>query len=874
MAGYRPKERRWIPAVGAVGAYLVGVAVLFILQVGDAVRVPLPFAVAAPPLVYAVLSMLLLGGASPLRRVSWIGGACLVHLVLTLLAGVELTVAGRLPIASALAQVFVLFVPAPVLTLLATPFVLSPFVGLFTAPPPAPRAEPAPRTERVARTVPPAASSASPASAASTTSRPTPFARPVPPGSRPQAGPALPKPSGAAAPTSATPMATRSIGAAPATAKPAVTAASLAQSVSVTAAPASLRAKLSTATSATVAAPALQPAPLSSASPVKPFARLAAGARTDDVMLRISFERVAAQLPAEAFVLPFDRLAESLKEPHTLLVPRRVVLAQMRDGAVSIDWPTISSQFPDLALGISESEFRSRYADLRLTLPVDEILEQLPADTRPLASAVLSPEAAQPVAPPPPLSNGHTPSPVEWSLPSLPATADIVPERPIVPPPATVDTPLAEPPAASEVPVAPPATLELTVELPTVRELTVEPSAVSEVAVSPPAALELTVELPTTRELRVELPAASEVPLELPSAPEPMVEPAPTLEVVALAPAVVAPVLIEPESAVVSPLPELEVIVPPAAPIVVAPVSIELESVAVPPPPMPEDVSPSAAVVVSPAALDATEDEISESAVVSAAVLPEREPALVAPEPLVDRETVASIAGMFARVGTFEAAAERVDGATLISVVATALPRDEVNACAARASRFLSGVAGEVLTVRTELAVVVVAAAPTPVVVATPYPGIPVALLELRAARAVASLGAGAATREAWTPGARPERLPVDARATSAASALSSFGAVEPGVFSAGLARVYVLSAIGREAEPLAALAAAVCEALHDIGKKLGPLVSVELARGTERTVVRPLGEGREILAVLGTPSSPGRGHRDAARAASELEGA
>ena len=705
MAADRTAGTRWIRAAGVVGAYLVSVAVLFILQVGDGVRVPLPFAMAAPPLVYAALSMLVLRDASPLRRVSWIGGACMVHLLLGLLASIELTVAGGLPALSAFAQVFVLFVPAPVLTLLATPFVLAPFVDLLTAPAASSRPDVAP-----ARSAPPpsAPSPVSAASSGSAASRPKPFTRAAGVGARAQgASPASATTSPAKA--GATPAMTPPPRTAPTPAP--VAAAPTMKPFAVQPTPVAVPSSAPTPPTVPMAAPA----PAAAVAPMPPPApvaktppRASTAARADEVMIRISFERVASQLPSEAFVLPFDRLAESLKEPHTLLVPRRLVLAQMRDGAVLVDWPTISSQFPELALGISDHEFRSRYPDLRLTLPADEILEQLPADARPLASAVLAAEPPGPLAAAVTPSNGHAP----------------VPAAPIVPTPAAPPTVVAE------------------------------------------------------RATAEQLPASS-----------------PMIPVMAVAPTLAA---------------------------------------------IPVGASPPVA----------------------------EEPA----SPLVDRDTLATIIDAFAHIGTFEAAAERVDATTLVALVAPGLPREKVTACAAHATRFLSGVPGEVMTVRTELAAVVVAAAPTPIVVAAQSPGVPIAVLELRAARAAAALAAGVATREPWTPNGGLQPLGVDARASSAARALTSFGAVEPSVFSAGAARVYVFGPPGHEAAALGSLATSLCEALRDPGKKLGPLVSVEFWRGSERMVVRPLGDGTAML-VVGTPSRPGRAHRDAARAASVLEG-
>src|SRR5688572_1625225 len=342
MARYRQGEARWVHAACVAGAYLVFVASLFTLQLGAGLSLPVPLALAAPPLVYAALAMLLLREASFVRRLSWLGSACVVHLVLGALAATELIWAGGLSLPAALAQVFVLFPPAPALTLVATPLTLAAF-GLTTSRSPR-RADASARPAAPVRAklpVPPArATRSDAATAAVPTTRVAAatlggFAAPAPSASAPVSPPAVP--------TAAT------VASAPPAPAPVV--------------------------------PLVPPAPPSVSRPSK------AARRADDGMVRVSFARIAAQLPAGAFVLPFERLGESLREPHLVLVPRRVVLSQMRDGAVAITWAHIASQFPDLALGMSDDEFRKQYPDLQLWLPMDEIVSQLPAGPVPAAPA-------------------------------------------------------------------------------------------------------------------------------------------------------------------------------------------------------------------------------------------------------------------------------------------------------------------------------------------------------------------------------------------------------------------------------------------------------------------------------------------------------
>jgi len=684
MARYRQTDTRWIRGSCVGGAYLVGVAVLFTLQVGAAIVVPLPLAVSAPPLVYAALSILLMPGAPFVRRLAWVGGACLVHVLLGTLASMQLMWAGGLSAVSALSQVFVLFAPAPALTLLATPVVLTSF-GLKPSSPtsrmetvparadgPSPRGESATPRQAAGPASPRATSFAREARGRNGAIAPRAVATPPVVPSAPPSNPAFARPSAPSAGAASAPTSMPGVVSAPSVAAP----------VTSPVAPATIR----EVPSVEVRRPARRGSPAPS---------------VDDVMVRVSFDRIAPQLPAEAFVLPFERLGESLKEPQVLLVPRRVVLAQMREGGIAIDWATVAPQFPELALGISEAEFRYRYRDLKLSLPLDEVLSQLPPDTVPLVSAVVNAEGLETV--PPRASPPRTVSPADLATSFAGA--------PTLPPVAAV--------------------------------------------------------------------AAA------PTVPAPLVAPA------------------------------------------------------VPTPP--------AVVLATPVDAPA--------------------PARAA-EP-VDREIVRRAVACFGGVGTFEAAGERIGATTLVTLVAPSLSHAAVASSAARLAGFLAAGPGELVTVRTTRAVLVLAAATTPIVVAARRPGAPVALLELRAARAAAAVGDAPPT----TPPTRSLKLlTVDDRVDGAGQALTSFGFVEPTVFGDGAARVYVFSVPGGDARPVGALALGVCEAFREGGADLGRLVSVVFRRGGERTLVRPLGNGGAVLAAAGPVTRPGRLHRDAERAATVLE--
>jgi hypothetical protein len=97
-----------------------------------------------------------------------------------------------------------------------------------------------------------------------------------------------------------------------------------------------------------------------------------------EMPIRIPFARIASQVPADAFVLPLDRLSASLREPHHLTIPLRLILPQLAEGSVEIAWALVEAQFPELAYAEERPEFEDRFPNLRLTLPIDEIVRQLP----------------------------------------------------------------------------------------------------------------------------------------------------------------------------------------------------------------------------------------------------------------------------------------------------------------------------------------------------------------------------------------------------------------------------------------------------------------------------------------------------------------
>lgn len=356
MSRHRPSPLgRAVRVAGVIAVYFVAASTLFALDLGDAGAAPVWAVVVVPPLLYAALSLRVLRRASAGQRLAWLGGACLVHLMLGAVAAASFAMLAALTPAVALAHAFARVGPVPLLLLIATPMALAPSRGRGLS------SRPAPPAERPARA-------------------PQFFTAPAAPGETPFARAAR----------------LREAAEAPATPPP----------------------------------PVEPPAP-----PAEPPA--------DEGVVRVPFERVAGQLPADAFTLPLNRVAESLREPHWLTVPRRVVLAQLPEGAVAVDWALVASQFPPLAFAVSDVEFRRRHPNLRLTLPLDDLLRQLPRGLLATGGAPSRidgldafPPPFQPLAAPPGTTTAGPP--------------DDGPDRPVgiviaSPPPAPVAPPVAPP---------------------------------------------------------------------------------------------------------------------------------------------------------------------------------------------------------------------------------------------------------------------------------------------------------------------------------------------------------------------------------------------------------------------------------------------
>jgi len=319
----RPGAWVWLAVVAALA--LGGVVALPMLDLDP--RLPLPWwtTLAVPALVYLAMSARA-GRRSLPRAAAGFVVLCATHALLLAATAVLYATLDPVDSARALALAGWELPSVAALRLLAVPVMLAPFRDLLTPRPrPAPARVPRPVYPRPSRPV--AVAAPEPGSVAPA---PPP---PAPPGPRPAAPPAV-----GPAPAS------------PAPGEPQPAASDL---------------------------PSLEPpsAPGPTTRPTRPPA-----AEPVDDVVRVSFARIADQLPADAFLLPLDRLAANLLEPGHLLVPQRLLLPQLAEGLAQVAWEVVADQFPGQALAVPDAEVARRIPGGKLVLPLDEIVRQLPPD--------------------------------------------------------------------------------------------------------------------------------------------------------------------------------------------------------------------------------------------------------------------------------------------------------------------------------------------------------------------------------------------------------------------------------------------------------------------------------------------------------------
>lgn len=104
-----------------------------------------------------------------------------------------------------------------------------------------------------------------------------------------------------------------------------------------------------------------------------------AGRETEEPTLHISFDRVMAQIPPDAFRVPLEQVGQELRQPGCLLVRQSLVLPQLAEGLVQLSWEEVAPQFPLHQMILPEAELAQRL-QRGIQLPLDEVIHQLPPE--------------------------------------------------------------------------------------------------------------------------------------------------------------------------------------------------------------------------------------------------------------------------------------------------------------------------------------------------------------------------------------------------------------------------------------------------------------------------------------------------------------
>ncbi|HEU4369686.1 MAG TPA: hypothetical protein VFV05_15810 [Methylomirabilota bacterium] len=362
MARHRTLVRlsRALRAAAVAVAAAAATTVLFEAELGRGLAMPSWKVATAPPVLYLTLAMVALRHLPLDRRVGWMLAACGVNVALALASALTLSLVHPMSLEGALLRALWTYVPGPIVHLVAAPLMMLAWRS---------RVVPVRAPARAARppVEPPALRATGPALAVATPNWDSVLRLS-----------SLPAWSGGPGPTAFGRGAPELKIDEPAS-EPEPTTVLAAESLERTAhvgprpAPVDVSASPPVVVRAAPEPPAVPAPPLA----LRPAPRLEP---PDEPMVRVPFGRIAAQLPPDAFLLPAERLAESLREPHQLVVPRRLVVPQLREGVVEVAWPLIEDQFPELAFAVPPAEMRHRFSGWVLSLPMDEVVRQVPPE--------------------------------------------------------------------------------------------------------------------------------------------------------------------------------------------------------------------------------------------------------------------------------------------------------------------------------------------------------------------------------------------------------------------------------------------------------------------------------------------------------------
>jgi hypothetical protein len=550
-----------------------------------------------------------------------------------------------------------------------------------------------------------------------------------------------------------------------------------------------------------------------------------------EATVRVSFDRVSVELPAEAFRGPLDQVAGRMHQPGALLIPLSQVLPQLGEGLIRVGWDVVAPQFPREQMALSDAEMIERLPS-GIQLPLDEVIRQISPDLFVTGGPAVDVRGLESFpAPFQPLLSDPEPAPAAAPEPPAPM-AEAVPEP--------VPEPVAEPsPTSSPEIVLEPARAPISMAEP-VPAIVPEPPRMVE---PPPAPLEVRpVSDPILAEPSpvLEQVAPSPIVAERPPVPEPVLEVEPARPVTPPAP-------------IETPEPHWKEPVP--APVVMAPAM----EPAVP--------SPTRAWPMAPS-------------IESGAV-----PALADPAAATE---IRRILTLLAPIASFEATVHSMEGVTVFSMVAPAVTPETAVAATGLALPLLTDSRApwplDQITLRgPETALVLTpldpASARGPVLATAAARGGALALLEILGQRAAAKGSRRVATPAAQPLGERSRSLvpaPVPAQATRQASSLTAYGPVTASVLrdTEGEGVFYFFLSPGTDVPAVGAFAQDLQAVIRKAAGSGAVFRTAVLRSGNTLVVIQPeeVGHGRSIVVVAGGDvTRPGLAYRQVERATTML---
>lgn len=591
------------------------------------------------------------------------------------------------------------------------------------------------------------------------------------------------------------------------------------------------------------ASPRVEEAPRTVSDPVRPPApgpepAVAHAVQMDGPTVRISFGRVAPEIPADVFRVPLEQVAEQMWQPGSLLVPLPLVLSQLAEGMIQVSWDVVGPQFPRAQMTVSDAQMLERLPS-GIRLPLDEVIRQIPpdlfmssgpaADVRGLESfpAPFQPLVSDPSPVPPP-------APTEAAAPIVQATPVSLPASPAADPtslvfpvgPADGPADVAEP--------EPPISAEASAIVESDPEQDV--GVIAELEPAPPPLAEW--REPSTAEPAAVAEPVSREPLAM--IPEPVVMPGP--------PAVAPEVTVVPGRGRGGSLPAA-------------------------PPPVPEPVSVPVEVVepptrkVEPAWRD-----------IEAAPTPIAVPVVVAPAQAAEARRIVTL---LAPIAAFDVSVQTVDGVTVFALAAPAV--------ALETAIGVAGIALPLLTERrtpwpvdqitlrgpdTALVLTPLGGASAAVLATAAARGGPLALLEILSRRATGDRESrvGPEVAHVLPDGGRSlVQVAVPVRSTRLVSSLTAFGAVTPSVLrdAEGESVLHFFLPAGEDVLAVGAFAQDLQAVMRKAAGSGAVFRTAVLRSGNTLLVIQPeeVGHDRSIVVVAGgAVARPGLAYRQVER--------